>query len=98
MLNVVCCCWLCFSRRRFGTSNNASATSSAGRHDHASPLGMRPRQDPSWWCLRGQNHHPSYPPNGPQGLPQGQLLSANAPTELTFDPSQIERQCVPLRP
>ena len=39
---VVCCCWLCVSRHNFGTSNNASANSSAGRHDHASSSRMRP--------------------------------------------------------
>jgi hypothetical protein len=39
---VNCCCWLCRSRRNFGASNNTSAGSSAGRHDHASSLGMRP--------------------------------------------------------
>jgi hypothetical protein len=26
------------------------------------------------WCLRGKNHHPSYPPNGPQSVPQGLLI------------------------
>jgi hypothetical protein len=39
---VNCCCWLCRSRLNFGASNNTSAGSSAGRHDHASSLGMRP--------------------------------------------------------
>src|SRR6516225_2333474 len=38
---VVCCCWL-LSLRNFGPSNNASANSSAGRHDHASSSRMRP--------------------------------------------------------
>jgi hypothetical protein len=71
---VDCRCWLCRSRRNFGASNNASANFSAGRHDHASSLRVRPIQDPSCWCLRGKNHHPSYPPNGSQGLPQGLLL------------------------
>src|SRR6516225_6771015 len=46
-VQVVCCCGLCVSGRRFGTSNNASANSSAGWHDHSSSLGMRPRSDPS---------------------------------------------------
>jgi hypothetical protein len=72
---VDCCCWLCRSRRNFGASNNACADSSVGRYDHAGSLRMRPGQDPSWWCLRGQNHNPPYPPNGPQGLPEGLLLS-----------------------
>ena len=40
---VNCCCWLCRSRRNFGASNNTSAGSSAGRHDHASsPMGCGP--------------------------------------------------------
>src|SRR5439155_13758534 len=87
---VDCCCWLCLiiSRRNFGASNNASAYSSTRWHDHASSLGMRPRQDSSCWCLRGQNHHPPDPPSLPQGLPQGRLLSAKCATELAFDPLQ----------
>jgi hypothetical protein len=36
------CCWL-LSVRSVSASNDASANSSAGRHDHASALGMRPR-------------------------------------------------------
>jgi hypothetical protein len=75
---VDCCCWL-LSLRKFGASNDTSAASSAGRHDHASAFGMRPRQDPSWWCLRGQNHHPSYPPS----LPQGLLLSTTGVRSIT---------------
>src|SRR6516225_11264493 len=39
---VVCCCGLCVSRHNFGTSNNACAAPSAGRHDHASSPRMRP--------------------------------------------------------
>jgi len=44
---VDCCCWLCRSRRNFGASNNARDATSAGWHDHASSLGMRPRQNAS---------------------------------------------------
>jgi hypothetical protein len=44
---IDCCCWLCRSRRNFGASNNTGDDSSAGRHDHASPLGVRPVQDQS---------------------------------------------------
>jgi glucose/arabinose dehydrogenase len=40
---VDCCCWLCRSHRNFGSSNNTSTASSAGQHDHASSLRMRPR-------------------------------------------------------
>ena len=40
---VVYCCRLCISCRNFGASNVARAAYSAGRHDHASSLGMRPR-------------------------------------------------------
>src|SRR5262245_26489168 len=40
---VDCCCWLCRSRRNFGTSDNAGADFSVERRHHASSLRMRPR-------------------------------------------------------
>src|SRR5262245_24199234 len=40
--------------------------SSAGRWNHASALRMWSGQDPSEWCLRGENHYPPYPPRIPQ--------------------------------
>jgi hypothetical protein len=36
------CCWLCFGPHNIGTSNDARADSSAGRHDHASCLRLWP--------------------------------------------------------
>jgi hypothetical protein len=36
------CCWLCLCRRNIGASNDARADSSAGQHDHASGLRLRP--------------------------------------------------------
>ena len=39
---VDCCCWLCLSPRNISGSNDTSADSSAGRHDHAGGLRLRP--------------------------------------------------------
>jgi hypothetical protein len=42
-------------------AGNAASACSPGRHDHANRLRLRPREDTSWWCLRGQNYDPPRP-------------------------------------
>src|SRR5262249_12285532 len=86
---VVCCCWLCLSRRRFGTSNNACAvrtTSSRKFVSDAAHLG--PELMVSAW------------PEPPSVIPSQWSAEATAgasserkrPTELASDPSHIGRQ------
>jgi hypothetical protein len=48
----------------------------------ASSLRMRPRQDTGRWPLRGQNHHPTYPPSHPQELLK-ETSAATPPSKAT---------------
>ena len=69
-------CCLCARARNICAGYASRAASTGGWNDNPGSFRMRPRSDPRRRPLRGENHHPAYPPSHPQK--RSGILKTNA--------------------